>query len=61
MKFVKKLDQFRPVPLEGCYVLAFTDGLGLKGDFAESSALVPVKEEKTVKSSNGGLGFVDAV
>mgnify|MGYP007048585998 CR=1 FL=1 len=55
MKFIQKINQFGPVPLQGCDILPFADRLGLKSDFAKPSAFMPVKEEKAVESSYGGL------
>jgi hypothetical protein len=61
MKFIQKINQFGPVPLQGCDILPFADRLGLKSDFAKPSAFMPVKEEKAVESSYGGLCFIDPI
>ena len=61
MEFIQKINQFGPVPPQGCDILPFADRLGLKSDFAKPSAFMPVKEEKAVESPYSSLRFIDPV
>lgn len=61
MEFAEEIDEFGPVSAQGGDVLAFADGLGLEGDFAEAAAFVPIEEQVTVEPADGGGGFEDSI